>query len=81
MKGYWSTIDRREGDDWKIRNADPLLTSTPAPAVDEDETRSKKRAPGPQCSRRRILLLLRPSHAVALRARTLMFKGTGHFHH
>jgi hypothetical protein len=29
MKGYWSTIDRREGDDWKIRML--TLNVTPAP--------------------------------------------------
>ena len=29
MKGYWSTIDRREGDDWKIRML--TVNVTPAP--------------------------------------------------
>ena len=31
MKGYWSTIDRREGDDWKIR----MLTLNVIPAPEE----------------------------------------------
>jgi ketosteroid isomerase-like protein len=29
MKGYWSTIDRREGDDWKIRMLTVNVTSAP----------------------------------------------------
>jgi hypothetical protein len=31
MKGYWSTIDRREGDDWKIRMLTVNVTPAPAP--------------------------------------------------
>jgi ketosteroid isomerase-like protein len=32
MKGYWSTIDRREGDDWKIRML--TVNVTPAPPAE-----------------------------------------------
>jgi hypothetical protein len=31
IKGYWSSIDRREGDDWKMR----LLTVNVTPAPDK----------------------------------------------
>jgi ketosteroid isomerase-like protein len=31
MKGYWSTIDRRESDDWKIRMLTVNVTPAPVP--------------------------------------------------
>jgi hypothetical protein len=39
LKGYWSVLDSREGDDWKIR----MLTwnTTPAPPAPVASTETK----------------------------------------
>ena len=60
MKGYWSTIDRREGDDWKIRML--TVNVTPAP-VPRDEVDSIIKACARTVLRRRSSSP--PSHAVA----------------
>jgi ketosteroid isomerase-like protein len=39
LKGYWSVIDTREGDDWKIRMLTWNTTPAPAPPVATAETK------------------------------------------